>query len=120
MKKITKKQYEYALARIEELLPVVTDDMPADDKNVIELTVMSDIVEEYEIEHYPINKPTIGQLIELSLENKGITQKDLAGRIGISPSRISAFVSGRSIPTLKIARELCVNLNISAAEMLGL
>ena len=120
MKKITKQQYEYALARIEELLPVVTEDMPADDKNVVELTLVSDIVEEYEKEHYPIGKPTIGELIELSLEDKGLTQRDLARRIGISPSRISAFVSGRSIPTLKIAKELCINLNISPAEMLGL
>lgn len=120
MTRITERQYEFARTRIEELLPIVTDDMPADDKNVVELTVMSDIVEEYEKEHYPMSKPTIGELIELSLEDKGLTQRDLAERIGISPSRISAFVSGRAVPTLKIAKELCVNLNISPAQMLGL
>ena len=29
---ITKQQYEYALNRIEELLPLVTDETPASDK----------------------------------------------------------------------------------------
>jgi len=37
MNKITKYQYEFALARIEELLPVVDDNTPANDKNAIEL-----------------------------------------------------------------------------------
>ena len=48
MEKITKEQYEFALNRIEELLPLVTDETPANDKNAIELTLMSDIVESYE------------------------------------------------------------------------
>ncbi len=55
---ITKAQYEYALNRIEELLPLVTDDTPADDKNAVELTLVSDVVETYEKKHYPIGKPT--------------------------------------------------------------
>lgn len=42
MEKITKEQYEFALNRIEELLPLVTDETPANDKNAIELTLMSD------------------------------------------------------------------------------
>ena len=41
---ITKEQYEYALNSIEELLPLVTDDTPADDKNAVELTLVSDVV----------------------------------------------------------------------------
>lgn len=48
MERITKEQYEFALNRIEELLPLVTDATPANDKNAIELTLMSDIVESYE------------------------------------------------------------------------
>ena len=48
MERITKEQYEFALNRIEELLPLVTDATPANDKNAIELILMSDIVESYE------------------------------------------------------------------------
>lgn len=119
MSKITKEQYEFALARIEELLPLVNDDTPANDRNAIELTMMSDIVIDYEKEHFPIGKPTVAELIEMSLEEKGMTQKQLAQQIGISPSRINDYVTGRAEPTLKIARMLCRILKITPAEMLS-
>ena len=53
MANITKEQYEFALARIEELLPLVDDNIPANDKRAVELAMMSDIVITYEKEHYP-------------------------------------------------------------------
>ena len=118
MEKITKEQYEFALNRIEELLPLVTDETPSNDKNAIELTLMSDIVEAYEKKHYPIGKPSVAELIESSLEDKNMTQKQLALEIGVSPSRINDYISGRSEPTLKIARLLCHTLNITPAAML--
>lgn len=105
---------------MEELLPLVDDNTPANDKNAVELSVMSDIVIAYEKEHFPIEKPTVAELIELSLEEQGMSQKQLAGIIGISPSRINDFISGRSEPTLRVARLLCKTLNISPAAMLGL
>lgn len=119
MAKITKKQYEFALARIEELLPMVDDNVPANDRNAVELTMMSDIVIDYEKEHYPIAKPTVAQLIQLSLCEKNMSQKQLAKEIGVSPSRISDYVSGKAEPTLKIARLLCATLGITPAAMLG-
>ena len=118
--KITKEQYEFASSRVEELLPLVGDDTPSNDKKALELMLMSDIVIAYEKEHYPIGKPTVAELIELSLGEKGRTQKQLAREIGISPSRVSDYISGRSEPTLKIARLLCRVLNIPPAAMLGL
>ena len=69
---------------------------------------------------YPIEKPTVAELIKLSIEEKGITQKQLAKEIGVSPSRVSDYISGRSEPTLKVARLLCQILNIQPAAMLGL
>lgn len=116
---ITKEQYEFALARIEELLPLVKDNTACNDRNAVELTVMSNIVIDYEKEHYPIGKPTVAQLIQLSLEEKHMSQKQLATEIGISPSRISDYVSGRTEPTLRIARLLCTTLGITPAAMLG-
>lgn len=117
MGKITKEQYKFALARVGELLPMVDDNTPANDKNAVELTVMSDIVIAYEKEHFPIEKPTVSELIELSLEEKGMSQRQLASEIGISPSRVNDYISGRSEPTLKIARLLCRVLNISPASI---
>ena len=119
MSKITKEQYEFALARIKELLPIVDDNTPANDRNAIELTMMSDVVIDYEKEHFPISKPTVAQLIQLSLEEKQMSQKQLAAEIGVSTSRISDYVTGRAEPTLKIARLLCTTLGITPAAMLG-
>ena len=93
---ITKQQYEYSLNRIEELLPLVTDETPASDK------------------------PTIGELISLSIEEKGMTQKQLAEKLGVSPSRVSDYISGRAEPTLRIARAICLTLGIAPAAMLGM
>lgn len=119
MSNITKSQYEFALNRIEELLPLVTDDTPVTDKNAVELTLMSDVVIAYEKEHYPIEKPSIGDLIMISLNEKRMTQRELAALIGVSPSRINDYVSGRSEPTLKVARSLCRTLDITPSEMIG-
>lgn len=117
---ISRQQYEYALSRIEELLPLVTDETPVNDKNAIELTIVSDVVEAYEKLHYPIAKPTIGELISLSIAERGMTQKQLAMELGISQSRVSDYISGRAEPTLRIARAICVALGIAPAAMLGL
>ena len=116
--KVSKEQYEYALARVEELLPIVED--KANDKNAVELTIFAEMVREYELEHYPISKPSVGDLISLSIKENGMTQKQLAQELGVSPSRISDYISGRSEPTLKIARALCVALGIAPAAILGL
>lgn len=117
---ITRQQYEFALARIEELLPLVDDQVAADDRNAVELALLSEFVIEYESLHYPIEKPTIAELIDLALEEKKMTQKELAKEIGVSPSRINDFITGRAEPSLKIAKRLCVSLGITASAMLGL
>lgn len=120
MQEITELQYNYALERVEDLLPVVTETTPEDDPAYIELDLMSQIVEIYEKEHFPIEKPTPAELIALSIEEQSITQKALAEKIGVSPSRISDYVSGRAEPTLKIASRLCLVLGIAPAAMMGL
>ena len=41
------KLYEWSVARVEELLPLVTDDTPKDDPNSIELELLSNMVADY-------------------------------------------------------------------------
>ena len=117
---ITQSQYEFALARIEELLPIVSDQTPASDRNAIELALMSDIVIAYEKEHFPISHPSLPDLIALSLEERNMSKKDFAASIGVSPSRVSDYLSGRSEPTLRIARLICITLGIPPATILQL
>lgn len=113
-------RYEYALSRVEELLPLVGEDMAANDPLALELAIMSDYVIAYEKAHFPIGKPTVSQLIQLSLDEQGMTQRDLAKRIGVSPTRINDYVTGRAEPTLKVARLLCAALGIAPSMMLGM
>ena len=115
-----KFQYEYALRRVEELLPLVDDNTPDNSLESMELAIMSTYIIDYEKKYYPMGKPTVAELISLSLEEKGMTQKQLAGQIGVSPARISDYVSGRAEPTLRIARLLCTALGITPALMLGI
>ena len=117
---ITRQQYEFALARIEELLPIVDDQTAVTDRNAVELVLLSDIVIEYESIHFPIETPTIAELMELALEERKMTQRELAREIGVSPSRINDFMTGRAEPSLKIAKRICLTLSITASAMLGL
>ena len=113
MEKITKAQYEFAQKKIEELLLLVADDMPANDPASIELALMSEIVIAYEKEHFPICKPTLAEIIDLAIQEKGIGKSELAKQIGVSPSRVSDYLSGRSLPTLPIAALISRVLGIS-------
>jgi len=56
MRQVTKEQYEYALKRIEGLLPLVEESTPRNDSKAIELSIMSDVVIEYEKCHYSIER----------------------------------------------------------------
>jgi predicted branched-subunit amino acid permease len=49
----------------------------------------------------------------------GLTQNNLAKLLGVSPSRISEYLSGRSEPTLKVGREICRKLHVEANIVLG-
>jgi len=119
MGKLNKNQYEFALQRIEELLPLV-DGYDTQDKNAVELSMLSDIVIEYEKEYYPIEKPSVAELISDGLSDKKMSQKELATSLGVSPSRICDFISGRAIPSLSQAGNICRILGIQPAAMLGL
>lgn len=117
---ITKEKYEYAQARIDALLPLITENTPMDDPLMMELMIVTDIVEAYETEYCHIPVPTLGEIILDALDTAGMTSKQLAEKIGVSPSRISDYIHNRCEPTLRIARQLCQTLSISPAEMLGI
>lgn len=119
MKKTTREQYEFAQKRVEELLPLVDDNTPANDPKAIELVLMSEVVIGYEKEHYPIEKPTLADILELAIEEKGIGKSELARQIGVSPSRVSDYLAGRSLPTLPIAALISRVLNISPETILS-
>ena len=111
--------YRAALNRIDDLLPLVNDDTPADDRYYLELDMLSDMVEEYEDIHYPISKPSLVEVIKLRLYEMGLTQSKLAEMLGLSNARVSEVMNGKSEPSLKIGREISKKLNIDPAIVLG-
>ena len=54
MNKISKQQYENALARVEELLTLVGEDMPANHSLAVELALVSEMVIAYEKMNHPM------------------------------------------------------------------
>ena len=116
----TEAAYRAAMKRIDELLPITGDEWPSDDPNMNELVLLSDLVEEYEKVHCPIEPPTLVDAIKLSLFERDLTQKAAAELLGISPSRMSDLVHGRMEPSYRLSRALCKKLDIPPAVVLGL
>jgi HTH-type transcriptional regulator/antitoxin HigA len=48
-----------------------------------------------------------------------LTQKSLAELLGVSAPRISDYLTGKSLPTLTIAKKIHHNLNIDANLILA-
>ena len=86
------KQYNSAMERIEELLKVVDDNTPEDDKAAVELLLLSNLVADYEDIYYPIEKPSLVGVLKLRMYEMGLTQSGLASMLGISPSKISEIL----------------------------
>ena len=112
-------QYEWAVKRVEELLPLVDDNTPLNDPNSIELELLSNLVADDSEEHYALGEPTLVDVLKLRMYEMGLNQKSLSKLIGVSPSRLSDYISRKCEPTLKVAREINRKLNIDANIILG-
>lgn len=112
-------EYRAMMDRIEELLPLVTEETPEDDKNSVELVLLSNLVADYDEEHYPISQPSLAEILKLRMYEMRLTQKNISEMLGVSPSRVSEYLTGKSEPTLKIAREISKKLSIDPAIILG-
>jgi len=114
------KQYKVLMERIEELLPLVAEDTPMTDKNLVELELLSNLAADYDEAHYPIKTPSLPEVLKLKMYERGLTQAMLSEIIGVSTSRISEYLNGKSEPTLKVARTMCIKLDISPKIVLGI
>ncbi len=115
----TIEQYNWAVARVEQLLPLVTDDTPTDAPESIELELLSNLVADYSEAHFAVGEPSLMDVLRMRMYEMGITQAQLAKIIGVSASRVSEYLSGKSEPTIKIGRAISRNLNIDANIVLG-
>ncbi len=61
----TKDQYDRAVQRVEELLPLITDKTPLDDPNSIELELLSNLVAEYSEKHFALRTPSLADVLNI-------------------------------------------------------
>ena len=112
-------QYNSTMQRINELLKVVNNETPEDDVRSVELVLLSNLVADYEDVHYPIEKPSLIDILKLRMFEMGLNQSALAALLGMNQSKVSEIISGKSEPTLKQARMISRKLDISPAIVLG-
>ena len=53
-----------------------------------------------------------------ALNQRTITQEELAKRIGVNQSLISHYITGRSMPALDTLSRICTELDLDANEIL--
>lgn len=85
----------------------------------IELKLLSDLVSDYSDKHFDVGMPTLSEVIQLRMYERGLSQKAVAELIGVSPARVCEYLSGKTEPTLQIAREICHKLDIDPSIVIG-
>jgi len=103
-------QYEDALERIYNLIQM---DLQPNSTEADELEVLSIIVKQYELEHYPVPKPNPLEAIKFRLEQMGMSETELSEILG-NRSRKSEILSGKRKLNLTMIRKLSDQLHISA------
>lgn len=116
----SEKEYNAITNRIEVLLQDAENIENEEAQGYIELNILSDLVADYEDVYFPVKKPTFTETIKLRMFERGLNQKNLAELLGVSTSRVSEYLTGKSEPTLKIARDISRKLDIDATIVLGI
>ena len=90
-----------------------------DAQGYIELNILFDLVADFEENYYPVKKPTLIETMKLRMYERGLNQKGLSELLGVSTSRVSEYLTGKSEPPLKITRDISQKLDIDLMIVLG-
>lgn len=105
-----KVQYEEALDKVYDLMQ---KDLKTGSKDSDELEVLSILIKDYELKHYPVPKPSPLEAIKFRLEQMGMSEVELSHILGYR-SRKSEILSGKRKLNLAMIRKLNEVLNIPA------
>lgn len=108
----TKADYKAALKEVETLMQAKPN-TPAGDR----LDVLVTLVEAYEARHYPMELPDPVDAIKFTMEQKGLTVKDLEPMIG-RPNRVYEILNRTRPLTLKMIWRLHQGLGIPAESLI--
>jgi len=108
----TKKDYQKALKRIDNLMDAELGTPEGD-----ELEILAILVERYEEEAFPIEAPDPISAIKFRLEQLGMEQADFAKIVG--PNRASEILSGQRTISLSLIKKIHNELRIPYENLLG-
>lgn len=116
--KLIKNKHDHvkALARIKTLMD---ENLVPDSKEADELEVLSLLIEHYEQENFPIEKPDPIEAIKFRMEQLGLLKKDLIPFIG-SASKVTEVLNGTRQLSLNMIRKLSHGLGISVEILIGI
>jgi HTH-type transcriptional regulator/antitoxin HigA len=112
------EEYAKANIRLNEMIDLVNDETPENDPLMVEFLKVSEIIESYEKEHFPIDYPDLKEVVRLRMFELRLKQKDLSVLLGVSSTRVSEYLSGKRPITLEVAKSLHKKLNIDAEIIL--
>lgn len=108
-----KAQYESSLERIYLLMQ---KDIKENSKDSDELEILSILVKEYELVHFPVPKPKPIEAIKFRIEQRNISESELSKIL----ARKSEILSGKRKLSLTMIRNLKEKLNIPAEVLIQL
>ncbi|MEP7129317.1 MAG: transcriptional regulator [Chitinophagales bacterium] len=111
----TDKEYQALLEWIDERFDKkIKRNSPQGDQLQIALL----LIKQYEDEHYPIPLPDPIEAIKLRMQELGLKNKDLVGKVG-SKGHVSAILNRTKPMTIEIARVFHRELGVPADVLLG-
>jgi len=110
----TEEEYDDSLARVYELMQTNIKEGSADSD---ELEVLSLLVKEYELVHYPVAYPNPLDAIKFRMEQMNLSENELSIILG-NRSRKSEILSGKRKLSLSMIRKLTEILKIPAQVLI--
>lgn len=110
----TEEEYNDALARAYELMQT---DLIEDSANSDEMEILSLLIKEYELVHYPVAYPNPIEAIRFRMEQMNLSENELSSLLG-TRSRKSEILSGKRKLSLSMIRKLTEILQIPAEVLI--
>lgn len=106
----TEEEYDNALAHVYELMQtdIIEGSLISD-----ELEILSLLIKEYELVHYPVSYPNPIEAIKFRMEQMNLSENELSTLLG-TRSRKSEVLSGKRKLSLSMIRKLTDVLHIPA------
>jgi len=110
----TEEEYNDALARAYELMQ---SDLKEGSTASDEMEILSLLIKEYELVHYPVAYPNPIQAIRFRMEQMNLSENELSNLLG-TRSRKSEILSGKRKLSLSMIRKLTDILHIPAEVLI--